>query len=364
MMFQQNFNTQKDQTSTPKFLKSLAVVASFIYLLTNPTSSAIAGHGLNNGGDHIRATFIRMGHAVLSYLRETDEGSSIVTSHDLSLLALEQTLNIGVLEVVDGLLLDNGGSAVDATGEPGKIRLSSERWINHFESERDVYFLVFHEMLRAVAMNDDNYIISKAINPFPQGRRILTRTTTKYPLLGAASLADIFDPAAIQLTGEGCPRGIAGTFLDFDAERNILDITFNKYDVHVGSLDPTSGRKACSVVIPFKSRKGTKLKIMQMDFSAKVELPAEAQAAISASVAFGNPRSSHKTSSIKAAQKTQGRLLVRQGNVYETSCNGSPGLISIQSAASAITPSKQGAMVSPDRISLSFVIESCEPNQQ
>ena len=42
----------------------------------------------------------------------------------LDVAALEQTLSISVLEVADGLLVDNGGSIVDAIGEPGKIKLS------------------------------------------------------------------------------------------------------------------------------------------------------------------------------------------------------------------------------------------------
>jgi Domain of unknown function (DUF4360) len=348
-------------TGKPSFFKkrlwlSLAILVG---LLAPVTSVTVAGHGMGNGGDHIRATFIRMGNSVVSYLRETTEGAAIVSDHGLSLAALDQTLTIDVISVFEGLLTDNGGSAVDAIGVPGKISLSSTRWMNHFEANRDVYFLVFHEMLRAAAVNDDNYVISKKLSPFPQGRRIITRTTTLYPLLGSALLSDVFDPAAIRLIGTGCPTGIAGTFLDFDTERNILDITFNRYDIHVGAEDPTAGRKACSVVIPYNVPAGSRLKVVQMDFSANVELATGAQAAISADIAFGAQQATPKTSSVTATAPLQGRLLVRQSGVYESSCSAQSGLISLHSAATASSSSGAGSIAAPDRISLSFDVEPC-----
>ncbi len=344
--------------------RSLLVLLVLLGSLAPMSTPMFAGHSIGNGGDHIRATFIRLGTAVVSYLRDTSEGAVIVSTNALSLDALEQTLDIAVIEVFEGLLTDNGGSAVDAIGEPGKIRLSSNRWMSHFEGNRDVYFLVFHEMLRAASVNDDNYVISKRLLPFPQGRRIITRTTSQYPILGNASLESVFDPAAIRLVGTGCPAGISGTFLDFDTERNILDLTFNRYDIHVGASDPLSGRKTCSVVIPYRVRPGTRLRIVQMDFSATVELATGAQAAISADVAFGSAAGRNKTSSVTASSPLQGRLLVRQGNVYESSCASQTGLISIRSAASVTSGGAEGSIASPDRISLSFDVEPCTVAQR
>ena len=337
--------------------KSFMTMIMLILLAVSP--AAMAGHAGGNGGDYIRATFLRMGGAVMSYLRETQEGQDLVRVNALDLVALDGALSIDIVEVVDGLLLDNGGSAVDAIGVPGKIRLSSLRWVDHLAADRDVYFLVLHEMLRAIAVNDDNYVISKAINPFPQGRRIITRINSLFPLLGGAALTDIFDPSAIQLAGDGCPRGLAGTFIDFDSERNDLTLTFNRYDIHLGAGDPSSGRKACSIVIPYKSRPGTRLKIMQMDLSAKAELAAGAQAAISADVAIGSNLGQPKTASIVATVPEQGRLLVRTGGVFETGCDGQAGIISVHSATSARITGVEASMLSADRLTLSFVVESC-----
>src|SRR5690606_31034096 len=143
---------------TCHFIRSTKVIATLAIMLIATMfvrpAPALSGHRLGNGGDHVRATFLRMGQATLSYLQETDSGAAIVAAHDLDLAALEETLSIDVIEAVDGILIDNGGSVVDAIGEPGKIKLTSDRWLEHFEGERDVYFLVFHEMLRAVGIDD------------------------------------------------------------------------------------------------------------------------------------------------------------------------------------------------------------------
>jgi hypothetical protein len=331
-------------------------------LFAQISSMVLAGHAGNNGGDHVRATFLRMGQAVISYLRETNEGQQIVASHQLDLLALEGVLNINTLEVVDGLLLDNGGSIVDATGEPGKIKLSSIKWMDHFESDRDVYFLVFHEMLRGVGVNDDNYIISKSINPFPQSRRIITRTTSRYPLLGVASLVGVVDPNAIRLEGEGCPAGLAGTYIEFDAERNTLDLTFSRYTLAAGSSLPTAARKACSIVIPYKPTNGSRLKVTQLDFSAKAELQAGAKAAINAAITSGSTIT--KSSSFNAQNAIQGKLMTRFGNVYESDCMGTPGLLSIRTAAALqvdarTAPQFKPSLLTADRLSVSIMIERC-----
>ena len=101
-----------------------------------------------------------------------------------------------------------------------------------------------------------------------------------------------------------------------------------------------------------------------MDFSATVELATGAQAAISADVAFGSAAGRNKTSSVTAPSPLQGRLLVRQGNVYESSCASQTGLISIRSAVSVTSGGAEGSIASPDRISLSFDVEPCTVAQR
>src|SRR5690606_11588726 len=96
-------------------------------------------------------------------------------AHGLDIDRLRDLNSIDVIRVADGILIDNSGSKVEAIGEPGRIVLAGDLWMEHFERERDIYYLVLHELLRAADINDDNYIISGALNPFPQSRRVGTR---------------------------------------------------------------------------------------------------------------------------------------------------------------------------------------------
>lgn len=67
----------------------------------------------------------------------------------------------------DGEITDSRGSRVDAQGSPGLIRLQEQRWQSYFGLGTDIYYLIFHEMLRCSGVSDDSYVISLKINPFP-----------------------------------------------------------------------------------------------------------------------------------------------------------------------------------------------------
>ncbi|MCX6117119.1 MAG: hypothetical protein NT027_06235, partial [Proteobacteria bacterium] len=58
-----------------------------------------AGHFVGNGGDHVRATFLKMGQAVIDVLENTEQGQQIVSQHSLVIGDLSKTLDINVVEV-------------------------------------------------------------------------------------------------------------------------------------------------------------------------------------------------------------------------------------------------------------------------
>lgn len=133
--------------------------------------SAHAGRETGNGGDHVRASFIQMGTEIVSFLTHDEAGRLIVRKFELNLAELRSTLDPRKIFVVPGPLTDNGGSLVDAQGVRGMIRLDRDRWSQMISSGNDIFYLVFHEMLRSIGVDDDSYKISFFINPFRQGQK-------------------------------------------------------------------------------------------------------------------------------------------------------------------------------------------------
>lgn len=127
-----------------------------------------AGTGTSNGGDDVRAQFILKGKEIILFLDQTPKGKKVSADYNLNLKSLEESLDIKKIQVVQGPLIDNSGSIVDAIGVPGFIKLDEKRWQALIGSKNDIYYLIFHEMLRSAAVNDDGYIISFKINPFLQ----------------------------------------------------------------------------------------------------------------------------------------------------------------------------------------------------
>lgn len=340
--------------------------AFLVALLAVGSISAIfAGHGVGTGGDHVRATFIRMGDVVVDFLQETPRGQALVAEHLLQIADLKATLDIGVISVQEGILIDNNGSVVDALGVPGKITLSQDRWMAHFENGRDVYFLVFHEMLRAAGINDDNYVISKDLADFPATRKIVTRVATVYPLLGDIPLNKLIAIDRVQLDGDGCPRQLAGTFADFDLEKNILNVALQRYDLTL--IGSSAARKSCTIVIPVNPPVGKKLVVTQLDFSAKVIIGAQTNAAIASDATYARSNIAPFTKSFTATEDTQGRLLARSHQAVSSNCKGTGEILRIRTAASLqkgqaanqkVTSVTSNRLIA-DGIAISFNIETC-----
>ncbi len=339
-----------------KILRSILGGVFLLSGLVGVTAYVGAGNREGNGGDHIRATFLKMGRAVVHYLRDTEEGARIVSTNHLDLDALESGLDIEKITVIDGELIDNGGSEVDATGEPGRILLKKDRWYEHFERQRDVYYLVLHELLRQAAVNDDNYVISRALNPFPVGERVITRITSLIPVIGAESIDEFLDldPHQMIIAGNGCKAN--ETFVELDSERNVLDLSFNGY-----ALSRISGREACAIRMNVKGVPGKRLVLSQLDLLGRVNLPVGASAQIAiATVLSAEPGPQYRKILNTDGGAIQGRVVMRENPEFSTACSGDPSILGLNTAASMVASPDGNAGLDVDRISLYFRVETCD----
>lgn len=326
------------------------------------TLNSQAGHFTGNGGDHVRAQFFKMGDAVISYLSETQEGQKLLTEKQISIDTLKSLLTIEIVSAIESPLIDNGGSQVDAIGEKGKIVLHKTRWMDHFEKERDVYYLVFHELLRALEINDDNYIISKILLPFPKSRLIKTRINPIYPLIDSERLDKAFLLDQITINGTGCPLQGFGTKVDFDTETNQLDIHFEEYNLVLNSDSPEIvSRKNCALVIPVQLPKNTKLVVTQMDLMANLELAIESNLNFGGEVFFAGDRNIIMQQSVIGSKQTQkGRSLLRRNDILKSACGGIGNLrvntFGTLKKSSTLSPKTLAAL---SDFKLSFKLEKC-----
>lgn len=290
------------------------------------SSKCYAGFRVGNGGDHVRASFIRMGEAVIDYLADTTAGQDVVTRAKLSIDQLKATLDIEKITVVDDVLRDNSGSIVDALGEPGLIKLSKEAWFQHFEKQRDVYYLVFHEILRSAEINDDNYVISNALFEFPQSLRVDTKVVPILPLIDEDNLANVFDLKKVAVGGTGCSRNnniLAEILkLEFDQEKNILEVIPSAYR---NEVNPQRGFdiKSCQISIPVTLPPRKRLVISQIDLIGKVDLEAGSQAKLTFEAFLAGSSSIQKSRVLNPNAPLFGRVLTRRTEILKSKCGGS-----------------------------------------
>lgn|GEM_PF-1716433 len=128
------------------------------------TTPARAEREIGNGGARVRTYFFDHGRRVVRYLRSTQAGRTLTQRFSLSPDRLEAVLREEVVLVVAGPLIDNRGSQVDAIGVPGSIRLDKKIWLEYLERDLRLHRLVFHEMLRAADVNDDDDRISRFVS--------------------------------------------------------------------------------------------------------------------------------------------------------------------------------------------------------
>ncbi len=121
--------------------------------------------GAGNGGDYIRMKFIDIGNNIVDYYTE---GFKEIKEQLQSPEELRDYLDIKIIKLSTEVLTDNGGSKVDAIGEPNSITLYEGKesegtgWYGIYQ-RNEAEKLVLHEMLRAHGINDDNYVYSKKV---------------------------------------------------------------------------------------------------------------------------------------------------------------------------------------------------------
>ncbi len=343
--------------------KTITPSAFFLFALISLNTNA--GHFTGNGGDHVRAMFFKMGEAVVSFLKETQEGQKVLTEKQITVENLQNLLTIEVVSTVEIPLIDNGGSSVDAIGEKGKITLNKNRWVEHLEKERDVYYLVFHEMLRALQISDDNYVISKLLLPFPKQRLVKTKITPLYPLIDAERLDKAFLLDQLAINGTGCPQQGFGTRVDFDKETNQLDISFEEYALILDSNSADMvNRKNCSLIIPIKLPANTRLVVTQMDMQSNLELAPNTNLNFGSEVFFAGDKNMILQQTVNGTEKIEkGRSLLRKNSVLKSACGGTGNLrantfATLKKNATAVDLLKTKAAVADFK--LSFKIESCQ----
>jgi len=236
---------------------------------TDKTIFSPAGHKVGNGGDYIRSTFIRMGENVNEYLETTDAGHLIVSKNDLNLVELKATLTTERIALTNEILVDNTGSIVDAIGVPGLIILNSANWLDHFEKERNVYYLVLHEMLRSSAVNDDDFVISKDIVNIPSQFKMSTRLLPLVPMLESDSIVELVTLDKITVQGTGCSAAKSPAYTELDLTKNLIDITLKSF-IATNSQARKIDYKACNLSVPLKLPSGKRLTISLIDVSGEV----------------------------------------------------------------------------------------------
>lgn len=144
-------------------MKMLNLLLAMTTVFTSLNASAQTDRG--NGGDVIRNYFIKQGRVILDRVGESTEFRAYLKKHEhLEFNLLYSFLNTQTIQVVKNLELDNTGSVVDAIGIPGKIKLSQKTWQTYISKNIDLDRIIFHELLRAADVNDDEYRISKLID--------------------------------------------------------------------------------------------------------------------------------------------------------------------------------------------------------
>ncbi len=315
----------------------------------------LAGHREGNGGDSIRASFLNVGDSVIAYLRETAAGVDLSLKRNLNVEELAAQLSIDVVKVVDDPLQDNGGSLVDALGKPGEILLNQNRWYQLFESQQDVAYLVFHELLRAVGVNDDNYVISRALAPFPVERQVITRSAPAVPLINEQSLEGVIDLSNAAVSGSGCPQRFVGTFVEFDSERNALNVLTDRFRVEAGGAKSVA-YQTCDIALPFKVPAGFRLVLTQVDLSGVTRLAADGRTRLAFEAYLAGQSGTVFEQQIKGA--TSGSFLLRENRVLTSGCGGA-GVLRLHTSA-RLTTSGGISQTALRRIGVDLKLEPCK----
>ncbi|MBY0555089.1 DUF4360 domain-containing protein [bacterium] len=322
----------------------------------------LLGHKVGNGGDYLRGQFILIGEQVLEHIEKSD----LANDSRLNLNDLKDTLDINKIAVVNDLLIDNTGSVVDAIGVPGLILLQSDSWNEHFEKQRNVYYLVLHEMLRSAGVNDDNYVISKLILDFPVELQVNTRLVPLVPLINEDSLVSVVNRNKIQSGGTGCVNRTNRFFTDLNLANNSFEISFYDYITSVNA-DKAFDRKACSLTIPVTLPAGKKLVVSLIDVQGQVSglsdtSKTSGKLSFEAFLAGSSQKIQTKTMTLNQGKRS---FIMRKTNVLSSNCGGESQLrintnALLTTASGSLTAAQASEIMQVKKISVYMNLEDCQ----
>ena len=331
---------------------------TIIILILSIFSSNIYAHKVGNGGDYLRANFISMGKSALDYLNETPEGQKLLQENNLNISELDATLDINRIQVVDTILKDNTGSVVDALGIPSLITLNSSIWYDHFENARDVYYLVFHEMLRSNSVDDDNYRISAALKDFPLSKRIETRLTPLIPLTEQDRLSGIFNNKTITIGGSGCSNNDLEVISELNEEKNIFQISMKNFRVNLEG-SKRSEIKSCAIAIPLKVPAKKRVVISLIDIGGEFDFQPKTSGKLSFEAFLSGNRNAilEKVLGNESGQKNS--FLMRKTDVLKSTCGGND-IMRINSNLISKSLSTKNEYSTVKSISIYLALEDCK----
>lgn len=333
---------------------------TILIFLTLIMQTAWAGNVVGNGGDYVRETFFAVGRAVVKFVQESPEAKLKLAEAKISVEDLTNTLSIDIVKVTEDKLVDNGGSVVDAKGEPGSILINKFSWFEHFERGRDVYSLVLHEMLRAKGVNDDNYVFSSVATPFPTKYKVPTRISAFIPLIAEDNLQGIIGSQVVS-GGNGCNNQNPAK-IELDRERNILELVYSNFSVDGQSLSADNKRKTCSIAIPFNLPPKKRLVISLLDTEAQVKLESDSKVKLSSEVFMVGTKAPILSREIKAksGETLTGGVLIRRTDLLKSKC-GQTSIVRVSNSVLSLEKqSGRSADLSIAKSKIYFTLEECK----
>lgn len=299
-------------------------------------------HKVGNGGDYLRGQFIAVGQQVLEYLRTLPSGQRLVRTHNINVESLAEALNTERIVVVDRTLIDNTRSVVDAIGVPGLILLNSEAWKELFESSSNIYYLVFHEMLRSAAVNDDNYEISEAIRNFPESLRINTQLASTLPMVNELQMRDLVGhPIA---SGSGCPVGTSQDVV-LNEKLNAFDIKLSKFNLSLGSTE-SFNRLACALRVPVRIPPNKRVRVTMAELHGEIlngQPRSNMSARINLSADVNVARNQGDVVQNFSLSQGDRSFIVRKGGEMVMGCNGARETMLAVNAGGALLAGSNGS---------------------
>jgi hypothetical protein len=132
--------------------------------------SLYAGNGVDNGGEYLSLEFTRLAREVYIALEKNSEQGLL---SDSQMQLFDEAIKEIRVDAVNGPILDNAGRTVDARVifddryEEQVIEIDRNNWKDFIFQRGRAHRLVFHEYLRVISVNDDNYVLSGKLEDEP-----------------------------------------------------------------------------------------------------------------------------------------------------------------------------------------------------